>query len=590
MTPRSRAARLLLPALLLARPLGAQPAAPALATLEELQATLAARPPGMDDAAARQVREACVEAFSTLAMAEGGRDGVPWSKLGSDQALALANLLVHRHRRIGEARTIAAAVESLLARSKDPGAALAAGALRRKLELLESRTGAGGLVSADLDEAPAPPPFLWPFVYAVAGLGGLAVLYLTVIRRSDDHGIQVADARIQAEAERALRTGLELLRQGRVEQSVKYFDKVATLESTLRARGRFFIALARLQANDLAGMEATLSGLDFAAIDKDEAYALGDVLEQRALAGPARQVFERLYVTDVGFRDVKSRLDRLRREVDQFTGGEVADMVAQRVLDPRYRELRLLGTGGMGLVYEARDALRDGLRVAVKVLSPFHANREEATTRFVREATGIAGLEHPNLVRIYDVFPGHLPYYSMEFLADRDLKRLLLERHHLPPAEAVALTEGICAGLGFAHRHGVTHRDMKPGNVLVLEHGGVKVIDFGIAHFDSETQMTVTGQVMGTPLYMSPEQVKGMELDHRSDIYSVGIMLFEMLTGFPPFETMLERGLGPAPALPTQPDLPPALAAVVARALERQPEDRYQELDALAQAARAALG
>lgn len=415
----------------------------------------------------------------------------------------------------------------------------------------------------------------WLGVVLVLGLAGVALA-----RRRVPPDLEVADARLQAEAGRALKMGLALLQRGRTAQAVKYLEKVAELESTLRDRGRYFLALVRLERGDLEGMNQALTQLDFAAIERAEAYDLGEALERRGQLDEACSVFERLYLTDVQFRDVETRLNALRKRVEQFSGDEVANLISRRILDSRFRSVRAIGSGGMGFVYEALDEGRGGQRVAVKVLSPFYANTHEAYTRFVREAQGLAALEHPNLVQVFDVFQQNLPYYSMEFVESEDLKVILEREGRLEEPAAVRILEAVCAGLGHAHDHGVTHRDVKPSNVLVLTDGAVKVIDFGVAKFDDETEMTITGQVLGTPLYMSPEQVKGVEVDHRSDIYSVGVLAYTLLAGVPPFETALERGYEDAPPLPEGVCSPP-VARAVARALARDVEARYQHLEDL---------
>jgi tetratricopeptide (TPR) repeat protein len=541
---------------------------------------LAALVPPAGDEEVRKIREQAIASFSAMAMSDARFKGIPERLLGARMALQVANVFLHRHHRYSDALAIAKAVESLYKSLGDSTSAAQATTLMRRMEILKERGKFDRQqVATDLDETPAPPAFLWPVLGGCAGLSILMVAYLLIFKKNENIGIHVADAQVQAEAERALKMGITMLKKGRSEQAIKYFQKVARLESTLRARGDYYLAVVSLEQDDMETVTRTMSTLDFAAIDMDEAYAMGDALEKKGRVEEAKQLFEKLYLTDVNFKDVNTRLNRLRKEAEQFSGNEVAEMIAQRVLDPRFRGVRLIGTGGMGFVYEANDSQRDGIKVALKVLSPFYANNEEAYTRFIREASGISKLEHPNLVKIFDVFKVNLPYYTMEFLSDRDLKDLIQERHRVSPSETIRIAKGICRGLGFAHQHGITHRDMKPANVLILDDGSVKVIDFGIAKFEEEEQMTVTGQVMGTPLYMSPEQIKGMETDHRSDIYSVGIILYEMLTGFPPFETMMERALKPAPPFPKDLNLPPTLEAAVMGCLSRHVEDRLQSLE-----------
>lgn len=560
--------------------------------LRGLAEEVARAPVTMAEAEAKRIREATISHFSSLAMAGVEVDGRRSDLVASSRALQVASVFAHRHRRFGDAKAIATAVASLFESLDNPMASATAKTLLRKLEIQEERLGDGTATQTiDTGEESSVPPAVWKFLGGLAGLGGLVVVYLLLFRSKDPSGFAVADAKIHKEAERALQIGVRLLQRGMVDQAVRYFRQVADLETALRDRSKYFLALVSLRKGDPAAMTQTIEELDFAAIDNDEAYDLADQLERRGQIMEARRVFEKLYLTDIGFRDVKSRLEHLREEAERFSGDEIASMISQRVIDTRYKGVTTLGHGGMGFVYKGTDSERDGLEVAIKVLSPFYANNEQAFTRFVREATGIAKLDHPNLVKIYDVFQANLPYYTMELLPDRTLSDRLAEAGgRLDVAEAAGHVRGIARGLGLVHSMGVTHRDMKPDNVILLDNGEVKVIDFGIAHFEAEEEMTVTGQVIGTPLYMSPEQVRAMDIDQRSDIYSVGCMLYEMLTGRVPFERMLDRGLMDAPRPGPDAGIPEPVVTVLMRSLGKSPNDRYQDLESFSRDLDAAAG
>ncbi len=252
--------------------------------------------------------------------------------------------------------------------------------------------------------------------------------------------------------------------------------------------------------------------------------------------------------------------------------------------------MRKLGSGGMADVYLAEDEDL-GRRVAIKILNDRHANDEQFVERFRREAKNAAGLSHPNIVSIYDRGEAEGTYYiAMEYLDGRSLKELLVARGPMPIADAIAFTRQILTALRFAHRKGLVHRDIKPHNVMADADGRLKVTDFGIARAGAASQMTEAGSIIGTAQYLSPEQARGAAVDQRSDLYSVGVVLYEMLTGTVPFtgETPVEiamRHLSDTPRPPStkRPEVSPDLDMIVLRALAKNPDDRFQtaeEMDA----------
>jgi eukaryotic-like serine/threonine-protein kinase len=258
------------------------------------------------------------------------------------------------------------------------------------------------------------------------------------------------------------------------------------------------------------------------------------------------------------------------------------DTLIDSVFDGRYRIIRKLGAGGMANVYLAEDQ-ELGRRVAIKILDDRHAADDSFIERFRREAKNAAGLSHPNIVSIYDRGEAEGTYYiAMEYLSGRSLKELIVSRGPTPIRIAIDYTRQMLAALGFAHRHGIVHRDIKPHNVVVDSDGRLKVTDFGIAR-SGASQMTEVGSIIGTAQYLSPEQARGSPVDQRSDVYSVGIVLYEMLTGQVPFtgETPLEIAMKHLSEVPVPPselrdDVPDDLDLVVLRALAKDPEDRYQ--------------
>jgi eukaryotic-like serine/threonine-protein kinase len=282
------------------------------------------------------------------------------------------------------------------------------------------------------------------------------------------------------------------------------------------------------------------------------------------------------------------------------------DELAGRLLDGKYQLLARIGAGGMGAVYQARR-VHIGDEVAVKVLHAHYVTEASAVERFRREARAAAMLRHPSVVAIYDFGEarGNDPaFIVMELVDGVSLRALLQRERRLPPERAVALMREICAGVGAAHRHHVVHRDLKPDNVIVTApaHTGefekVKVLDFGIAKLRDLTpdqSLTQTGTVLGTPYYMSPEQCRGDALDARSDVYSLGAMLYEMMAGQPPFTANTITGVvakhlteTPTP-LSQYVAVAPALEASIMRALAKDPNWRQTDAIAFARDLQSAL-
>ena len=267
---------------------------------------------------------------------------------------------------------------------------------------------------------------------------------------------------------------------------------------------------------------------------------------------------------------------------------------AGRRLGDRYEIGQVIGRGGMAEVHEGRD-LRLGRRVAVKILRPDLAKDPNFQARFRREAQSAASLNHPNIVAVYDTGedilegdgdrPVIVPYIVMEYVDGMTLRQLLGSGRKLLPERALEITAGVLSALDYAHRHGIVHRDIKPANVMLTRTGDVKVMDFGIARAVNEaaTSMTAASAVMGTAQYLSPGQARGEVVDARSDLYSTGVLLYELLTGRPPFTgesavAIAYQHVSEMPNPPSQldPGVSSEVDAVVLRALAKRTDDRYQ--------------
>ncbi|NLT05288.1 MAG: serine/threonine protein kinase [Solirubrobacterales bacterium] len=268
----------------------------------------------------------------------------------------------------------------------------------------------------------------------------------------------------------------------------------------------------------------------------------------------------------------------------------MSDYADGTVVDGRYRIERRIGSGGMADVYLAEDT-HLGRQVALKVLHRRFAQDAEFVERFRREASAAAGLQHPHVVGVYDRGEHEGTYYiAMEYLRGRTLKEVLSEEAPVDQRRAIDIAVQILAAAGFAHRNGVVHRDFKPHNVILDDQGTVKVTDFGIARAGA-SEMTETGSIMGTAQYLSPEQAQGQEVTPRSDIYSIGVMLYELLTGKLPFEgesavaIALKHMSEPPPAMSREGlAIEPNLEAVVLGALAKEPAARWQSAEDFAAA------
>jgi CHASE2 domain-containing sensor protein/predicted Ser/Thr protein kinase len=331
---------------------------------------------------------------------------------------------------------------------------------------------------------------------------------------------------------------------------------------------------------------------------KDLLYNLALDFERKRMINKAEAVYRRIMERDEGFRDVTERVERLKKIGETIIFGErggarkdldltfMMESAAEAPTIGRYQLIRELGRGEMGIVYLGKDPKINRL-VAIKTIRFGEAADDGEVKpikdRFFKEAEAAGRLSHPNIVTVYDVGEDHdLSYIAMEFIEGKDLTIFCKGNSLMPAKVALKIVGTVVQALDYAHTQGVVHRDIKPGNIMLVRDGTIKITDFGIARVSSSSR-TRTGIIMGTPTYMSPEQLAGRRVDGRSDIFSLGIVLYELLTGEKPFKgesittLMFQIANSPHPS-PTEykSDIPEPCLRIIDRALMKEAEKRYQ--------------
>jgi len=289
--------------------------------------------------------------------------------------------------------------------------------------------------------------------------------------------------------------------------------------------------------------------------------------------------------TEINYQLEKSASNSKISTLPETTGNSQMPTTFMNVataLEGRYQVLKELGRGGMGIVFQAHDKQLNE-QVAIKILSPLLSNDSEALERLKREVSAARRVTHSNVIRIHDIAEiNGLHYVSMEYFPGINLKEHIKRTGALSLMQAYNIASQICDGLEAAHRQGVIHRDLKTQNIIIHPNNHIKIIDFGLARTSHMEGMTATGLIMGTPEYMAPEQVSGKKVDERADIYSLGIILYELFTGKVPFTGDSAIAVGfkqmkedPPPPRELNPQLSPAVERVILRALQKDPAMRY---------------
>ena len=324
---------------------------------------------------------------------------------------------------------------------------------------------------------------------------------------------------------------------------------------------------------------------------KDMLYRLAADMESADQLSNARQALDHLSGADPNYRDVKARLQRISFQLKAHQEGvERAGRpeAYQLLRDSRFIILEEINRGSMGVIYRAKDVVLEEV-VALKVLNDYLCSDPMAVERFKKEARAARKLTHPNIVRIHDFFEsGAKRFISMEFISGKDLKKILAEGGPMPPERAAKLCATIADALFYAHSRNVIHRDIKPANIMICPDGEPRIADFGIAKVIQSDDATLGSSViMGTPLYMAPEQIEGGDIDARADIYALGVVMYEVISGRPPFnEGNIEYHHIHTPPPPLPDTVPPAFAAIVMKAIQKNRADRFQSGAELAKALR----
>ncbi|MDT8287567.1 MAG: serine/threonine-protein kinase, partial [Elusimicrobiales bacterium] len=388
-------------------------------------------------------------------------------------------------------------------------------------------------------------------------------------------------------------------------------------------KGKELIEVSQIETNKMLGLSFQGQGMLDLAFEKfrlcplddnmkDTLYNLALDFERKRQYNKAVAVYEHIANRDPEFKDIKNKIDMLRKAADGAVfggvggkggGGDATMMVAGSSTTPtlgRYEIKKELGKGAMGIVYLGVDP-KINRSVAIKTMRFEEGLDEKAMKelkdRFFREAQAAGNLTHPHIVKIYDAGEEQdIAYIAMELLKGDDLKKWASKDNLLPVDKVLEYIAHSADALSYAHKSGIVHRDIKPANIMLLEDGTIRVADFGIARI-TESSKTATGTVLGTPYYMSPEQIAGKKVDGRADLFSLGVTLYELLTGERPWKggesigtLLFQITSDPYPdPIEIRPDLPPDIVAVIDKALKKKPEERFQTGAEMAQALRDVL-
>jgi tRNA A-37 threonylcarbamoyl transferase component Bud32 len=378
-----------------------------------------------------------------------------------------------------------------------------------------------------------------------------------------------------------------LVRKNRVDEAIALLNELQRFDA-YQTRAVKILGLCHWQQNLHILAWQKFKQLPVTEDMKDILYRLGGDMERTDQLAAAASVYEHLVENDPDYRDASARLKKLQYRVKLQQDGSPSD--SQKLLgvlnDPRFVVLEEINRGSMGIIYKAKDKTLEEI-VALKILNDYLMSDPMAIERFKREARAAKRLGHPYIIRIHDMFEsGSKRFISMEYIEGTDLKRLLSERTTFTEEMILYYMMQICDAIAYAHKLGVIHRDIKPANIMITKQNIVKIADFGIAKLLKGDDSTKSGTaVIGTPLYMAPEQITGSGVDMRSDIYSLGIVMYELVAGTPPFYlgNIEYHHIHTAP--PPLPDrVSPEVRSIILKCIAKDPNDRYQTVDEILEA------
>jgi tetratricopeptide (TPR) repeat protein len=409
-----------------------------------------------------------------------------------------------------------------------------------------------------------------------------AGLYAEAAELSALDGDAAREAELLEKAGEHLRAGRLHLEAGRIEEAIGALQKVASEDAEAANAAALLGRIFRDQQKHplaIAKLREAIAGREIDRGSVDAFFCLATVLEATDAWSEATEHYERVLAFDYHYEDTAERLERTRARVDQAQAAPTAAPAAGSGTSGRYIIRETLGRGGMGIVYKAEDTVLDRI-VAFKVLPESFKENPQALKNFLREAKSAAQLNHPNIVTVYDAGEQDGDFYiAMEYVDGNTLKDIIKRRGKIAPKGILHVVSQLCEGLAFAHEKKIVHRDVKNANAMWTRDRMAKIMDFGLAKVVEEVRNHTTG-VSGTPYYMSPEQTLGKNVDHRSDLYSLGVSIFEMATGTLPFTegNLPYHHVHTEPPRPqdVEPGLPDPIARVIERCLRKDPGERYQ--------------
>ncbi|HLB25803.1 MAG TPA: protein kinase, partial [Nitrospirota bacterium] len=358
--------------------------------------------------------------------------------------------------------------------------------------------------------------------------------------------------------------------------------------------GEFFKGQGKLDLAEEKFVQA-IGGAEADDTNLEMYYGLGTVYEESGRFEDAVKAYNRIQLIDYGYKDVDERIKSCRGRTNAAAAAATAPGAAQAGgadAAKRYTIMREVGRGGMGVVYKAKDNVLDRI-IAIKLLPKSISDNPKAIKCFSAEARSAAQLNHTNIVTLYDFQQaGGRSFITMEYVEGVTLKKLMGMTDALQISKALKIIYQCCQGLDYAHKKGIIHRDIKPANIMISKQNIVKIMDFGLAKILGEETLTDTGKVSGTVLYMSPEQLKGEKLDRATDIYSLGLVLYELVTGRHPFPDgdPAYNHVHTVPRRPEElrPEVPAHLSGIVMRCIEKDRAKRFESALQLAMALREA--